>query len=633
MISSLIALSDNNAKQLRGVPRGIFRVILAAADAQNPKKSQNSQAEKQGIVSTPMQTMAQQTPARLTTPVQLMAASKSIAPASPAPPSLPNVETLAQPMMICGPTKNNNQMIRALNIISEESGIAVSELTDDTVFSDIGVDSLLSMVIASRFREEIGIDLDIDFSLFVDLPTVQDLKKFLQPPQSAHLEVVPVPHQVDQNDIQGTTNSQEIHAAQILPTEVKTATSVKTKELIATAMKVISEESGIAVVELTNDCMFAEIGVDSLLSMVIASRFREEIGIDLDTDFSLFVDLPTVKDLKDFLGADEPGAQAEALNETLPKKESSSGASWGSGLSTPDNVISLSDSSEVPTPDLEKRARPSSYCRPTTSVILQHFPKIAARTLIMFPDGGGSSSSYVSIPRLNIDVAIIGLNSPYARDAWNMKCNYHDLLDSYMTELRRRQPKGPYSLGGWSSGGVMAYIAASRLLQEGEEVDHLIIIDSPIPETVDRLPIGFYEFCETLGLYGNSTGKRTTAPEWLIPHFLATVDVLEDYRPDPLPQGKWKMLKVSIIWASESVLDEKNEPPKELMLSKGSHFLLTKRKDFGPCGWESLIPGADIMLEKVEGGNHFSMMVSLCYAIPSHFLLCCLPIGCDNRDS
>lgn len=249
----------------------------------------------------------------------------------------------------------------------------------------------------------------------------------------------------------------------------------------------------------------------------------------------------------------------------------------------------------------------------------------------MFPDGGGSSSSYVSIPRLNIDVAIIGLNSPYARDAWNMKCNYHDLLDSYMTELRRRQPKGPYSLGGWSSGGVMAYMAASRLLQEGEEVDHLIIIDSPIPETVDRLPIGFYEFCETLGLYGNSTGKQTTAPEWLIPHFLATVDVLEDYRPDPLPQGQWKMPKVSIIWASESVLDEKNEPPKELMLSKGSHFLLTKRKDFGPCGWESLIPGADIMTEIVEGGNHFSMMVSLCYAIPFHSLLCCLPIGSDNR--
>lgn len=226
----------------------------------------------------------------------------------------------------------------------------------------------------------------------------------------------------------------------------------------------------------------------------------------------------------------------------------------------------------------------------------------------MFPDGGGSSSSYVSLPRLNIDVAIIGLNSPYARDAWNLKCNYHDLLDSYMTELRRRQPKGPYSLGGWSSGGVMAYMAASRLLQEGEEVDHLIIIDSPVPETVDRLPIGFYEFCETLGLYGNSTGKQTTAPEWLIPHFLATVDVLEDYRPDPLPKGKWKMPKVSIIWASESVLDEKNEPPKELMLSKGSHFLLTKRKEFGPCGWEILMPGADIMMERVEGGNHFSMM-------------------------
>jgi len=94
-------------------------------------------------------------------------------------------------------------------------------------------------------------------------------------------------------------------------------------------MKVISEESGISVAELTHDCVFAEIGVDSLLSMVIAGRFREEISIDLDTDFSLFVDLPTVKDLKDFLSADEPEAQAEASNETSPKQESSSGVSCG----------------------------------------------------------------------------------------------------------------------------------------------------------------------------------------------------------------------------------------------------------------------------------------------------------------
>jgi noranthrone synthase len=251
---------------------------------------------------------------------------------------------------------------------------------------------------------------------------------------------------------------------------------------------------------------------------------------------------------------------------------------------------------------------------------LQNFPKIAAKTLIMLPDGGGSSSSYVPIPRLNIDVAIIGLNCPYARDAWNMKCSYHDLLDSYMNEIRRRQPKGPYNLGGWSSGGVMAYMVAYRLLKEGEQVDNLIIIDSPVPETVDRLPVGFYEFCEKLGLYGGATGATTTAPEWLIPHFLATVDILEDYRADPL-QGNKKMPKVSIIWACESVLDEKNKPPPELLTGKGSHFLLEKRTDFGPCGWEGLMPEAEIMCERVEGGNHFSMMVCLTYPVLSALFL------------
>lgn len=216
----------------------------------------------------------------------------------------------------------------------------------------------------------------------------------------------------------------------------------------------------------------------------------------------------------------------------------------------------------------------------------------------MLPDGGGSSSSYVLVPLLNIDVASVGLNCPYARDAWNIKCNYTALLDSRMAEIRRRQPTGPYNLGGWSSGGVMAYMAAHRLLQAGEEADNLIIIDSPIPETMDRLPVGFYEFCETLSLNGGSTGTNVPAPEWLVLHFIATVDGLQEYRAHSL-EGIKKRLKVSIIWACESVLDAKKSPSPELMTAKGSHFLLEKRTDFGPCGWEKLMTGAEIMLERV----------------------------------
>jgi noranthrone synthase len=601
---------------LRGVPRGMFRVILAAADAQNPKGSKKGQ-EKQQLTASLRKQNAPEDPV-----VRQALSAKAIPVPVPVPPPNLSSKQLKGPELVSQPektklTQKNDQITPALNIISEESGIATADLTDDSVFSDIGVDSLLSMVIASRFREEIGIDLDIDFSLFVDLPTVKDLKDFLEPFPSSEAGDAPI---VSQVEVQDTVTTQAGAVDKTPVSNPTTAIASKTADLIASAMEVVSEESGIAISELTDDCVFSEIGVDSLLSMVIASRFREELGLDLDIEFSIFMDLPTVKDLKKFLGSEESGGSVQPSDENQARDDQSSGTLYGSGLTTPDNVISLSDSSEASTPNFDAGARPSSYCRPATSVILQNFPKIAARTLIMLPDGGGSSSSYVPIPRLNIDVAIIGLNCPYARDAWNMKCNYNDLLDSYMAEIRRRQPKGPYNLGGWSSGGVMAYMVAYRLLKEGEQVDHLIIIDSPVPETMDRLPVGFYEFCEKLGLYGGSTGTDVPAPEWLIPHFLATVDVLEDYRADPL-RGIKKIPKVSIIWACDSVLDEKNKPPPELLNSKGSHFLLKARQDFGPCGWETLIPGAEIMMERVVGGNHFSMMVCFC-CLPRALTLC-----------
>lgn len=49
-------------------------------------------------------------------------------------------------------------LLTALQIISEEAGISVADLIDDVVFPDMDIDLLLSLVIVSRFREELGLD-------------------------------------------------------------------------------------------------------------------------------------------------------------------------------------------------------------------------------------------------------------------------------------------------------------------------------------------------------------------------------------------------------------------------------------------------------------------------------------------
>ncbi|RYZ42467.1 MAG: non-ribosomal peptide synthetase [Myxococcaceae bacterium] len=49
---------------------------------------------------------------------------------------------------------------------------------------------------------------------------------------------------------------------------------------------------------------------------------------------------------------------------------------------------------------------------------------------------------------------------------------------SYVEALRTLQPSGPYRLGGWSLGGMVAFEMARQLEQQGEQVEQLVLIDA-----------------------------------------------------------------------------------------------------------------------------------------------------------
>ena len=57
----------------------------------------------------------------------------------------------------------------------------------------------------------------------------------------------------------------------------------------------------------------------------------------------------------------------------------------------------------------------------------------------------------------------------------------------YVSAMRSVQPKGPYHLGGWSSGGLVAYEMAVQLKAQGEAVAYLALLDS-FPRDPDNLP-------------------------------------------------------------------------------------------------------------------------------------------------
>lgn len=68
--------------------------------------------------------------------------------------------------------------VRALNLVAQELAVDIGMLTDVTEIADLGLDSLMSLVLAARLREELGIEIRDAF--FLEVSTVGDLKKLLR---------------------------------------------------------------------------------------------------------------------------------------------------------------------------------------------------------------------------------------------------------------------------------------------------------------------------------------------------------------------------------------------------------------------------------------------------------------------
>ncbi|KAJ5297817.1 hypothetical protein N7508_008066 [Penicillium antarcticum] len=66
---------------------------------------------------------------------------------------------------------------KAMALVAHEAAMEPSDLSDGATFASLGVDSLMSLVIAERLREELGVS--VSGSLFLEYPTVKDFRTWL----------------------------------------------------------------------------------------------------------------------------------------------------------------------------------------------------------------------------------------------------------------------------------------------------------------------------------------------------------------------------------------------------------------------------------------------------------------------
>jgi thioesterase domain-containing protein len=65
-----------------------------------------------------------------------------------------------------------------------------------------------------------------------------------------------------------------------------------------------------------------------------------------------------------------------------------------------------------------------------------------------------------------------------------------DMAADYLSEIRTVQPHGPYHIGGFSFGGLVAFEMAQQLLVQGEGVGLLALLDTYADKSDALLPLG-----------------------------------------------------------------------------------------------------------------------------------------------
>ncbi|MER5968150.1 amino acid adenylation domain-containing protein [Streptomyces sp. NPDC002055] len=198
---------------------------------------------------------------------------------------------------------------------------------------------------------------------------------------------------------------------------------------------IFAEVLGLAAVGVDDN--FFDLGGHSLLAVRLAGRIKESLGADVG--IATVFQAPTAAALDATL---DTGRTTDALDVLLPLRPARDGD------------------------------RAPLYC--------------------VHPAGGLSWCYAGLIRRLPADVPLYGLQAQGVGPATAgdpLPRTLEELAAHYTDRLREVQPRGPYRLLGWSTGGIIAQAMATRLQDLGAEVELLAILDAYPAEGFRELPV------------------------------------------------------------------------------------------------------------------------------------------------
>ncbi|KAL6715593.1 hypothetical protein ACLMJK_006554 [Lecanora helva] len=331
---------------------------------------------------------------------------------------------------------------------------------------------------------------------------------------------------------------------------------------------IIASELGVEPSEVQTSASFEELGLDSILSVSVLGRIKEITGLALGSSF--FQEHPTIEDVR----------RKYAIPQTL-------------------------NFTTEPAHNLPK-AIDVKQLRSNAVLLRKGLPK----TLFLVPDGAGSAASYKVLSEHISDITIYGLDSPFYTNPDAYEVSFDEVASLYVSTIRTIQHHGPYVLGGWSLGGIHAFEVARQLLECGEEVSHLFLIDSPCPGTLPPLPAPTIDVLEEAGLFEGLLRSGRKVPAAMKAHFVGAVNALEHWRPRRMDENR-RPGQVVAFWAKEGAFEdtaryETSDASKKEPGEAARDWLIGKRRDFSACGWDEFVAGPVECI--LADANHFTIV-------------------------
>jgi amino acid adenylation domain-containing protein len=244
----------------------------------------------------------------------------------------------------------------------------------------------------------------------------------------------------------------------------------------------------------------------------------------------------------------------------------------------------------------------------------------------------GNVLCYVGLTRhLDSDQPFYGFQSAGLDEGCVPWTSVQRMAAHYVAELRTVQPTGPYLIGGYSMGGVVAFEMAQQLYEQSQRVSLLALIDAKIvnphewPEDADGLNL-LANFARDLGL---SLGHLTLSTDHLrqLDQDARLRYILEQARTDDLVPPDLEFSQIRRLWhvfktnynAMRNYLPAVY--PGRLTLFRASENAGKNSHDLTD-GWGALAAGG-VEIHTVPG-NHYSIVREPNVRVLAELLKTCL---------